>query len=612
MKNLCFSPAKSLVKLTMILLLLISNKSIVSAQSINGNVSSFSSSNLAYGNVNIYQGDELVASVLTDAFGNFNVKLDSGEYRCEILYAGFEKIVQDLKVSSDMNMDFSMKEEKDSKFKPRKASAPAMDMGEVYLTEDMPIEASGEMMHRSAEVSKVRHKTYTRNRSTTMIYIPESERSSAVAMVLTAGEINDFKKWDEWKGIVSDDLTHFIPVWGFNPRGRYTVEVKNEFNFPIVGASVKLIGESGKIIHQARTDNTGKAELWQDILISGTNENVKNILVEHQGTEKTVRNPLLFEEGINHVEIAGKCGASNLVEIAFVVDATGSMGDEIEFLKEELNEIIYKSKENHPALEFRFGNVFYRDHGDAYLTKTQNFTNVLSEAVYFISEQSAYGGGDYEEAVEIALDTAINELSWSEEARTKLVFLILDAPPHQEESIKKSLHLSMQTAAKQGIKIIPIVASGSDKSNEYLMRALALATNGTYTFITGHSGVSSGHVEPTTKDYNVELLHDILVRIIKNNVFYPNCQEEMALEEEDKNIEMEVWPNPATELVNVKINEDIDCIYLLDLSGKILARSYSKENERSFSFQVNQFAKGIYFIGYEKDKIWKTEKLVIS
>ena len=48
--------------------------------------------------------------------------------------------------------------------------------------------------------------------------------------------------------------------------------------------------------------------------------------------EKKQFNAVPFSQGINHIQLNRSCAASNKVEIAFVVDATGSMGDEIEYL----------------------------------------------------------------------------------------------------------------------------------------------------------------------------------------------------------------------------------------------------------------------------------------
>src|SRR5690606_18417442 len=117
------------------------------------------------------------------------------------------------------------------------------------------------------------------------------------------------------------------------------------------------------------------------------------------------------------------------------------------------------------------------------------------------------GGGDYPEAMDIALDTAINALSWSENARSRILFLVLDAPPHQGQEVNDRLQRLIHQAAEKGVRIVPIGASGIDKSTEYLMRALALGTNGTYAFLTDHSGIGNPHIKPTTDSYDVETLN---------------------------------------------------------------------------------------------------------
>ena len=65
-----------------------------------------------------------------------------------------------------------------------------------------------------------------------------------------------------------------------------------------------------------------------------------------------------------------------------------------------------------------------------------------------------------------------------------------------------------------GIKIIPLVASDANKSVEYLMRYFSVYTNGTYVFLTDDSGIGNKHMKPSTKDFKVEKLNDLIVRLI--------------------------------------------------------------------------------------------------
>lgn len=207
-----------------------------------------------------------------------------------------------------------------------------------------------------------------------------------------------------------------------------------------------------------------------------------------------------------------------IIDIYFAVDATGSMGDEINYLKAELNNVIELIKQKNPVLEMRFGSVFYRDEGDEYVTRNFDFTTNEASLISFISEQHANGGGDFPEAVHTALDIAITQNSWDENASARILFLLLDAPPHYTQKVISSLESNLIKAAEKGIKIIPITASGIDKATEYLMRSFAILTNGTYVFITDDSGVGNAHLEPTIGEFEVEKLNDLMVRLVDEYV----------------------------------------------------------------------------------------------
>lgn len=204
-------------------------------------------------------------------------------------------------------------------------------------------------------------------------------------------------------------------------------------------------------------------------------------------------------------------------DVAFIVDATGSMSDEIKFLKSDLSYIIdHASSESKVAL--RTAALFYRDEGDAYLTRASDFTDDASETQDFVSEQSASGGGDYPEAVHSALEASLQDLSWNGSARARIAFLILDAPAHHENDIIESLQESIMLYAKHGIKLIPVAASGVDKDTEFMLRFFDVATGGTYVFLTDDSGIGNSHIKASVGNYNVESLTDIMIRLIKKYV----------------------------------------------------------------------------------------------
>jgi len=54
-----------------------------------------------------------------------------------------------------------------------------------------------------------------------------------------------------------------------------------------------------------------------------------------------------------------------------------------------------------------------------------------------------------------------------------------------------------------------------DKNAEFMLRFFATATGGTYVFITNDSGIGGDHIAASVGEYQVELLNELIVRLIK-------------------------------------------------------------------------------------------------
>jgi len=68
-----------------------------------------------------------------------------------------------------------------------------------------------------------------------------------------------------------------------------------------------------------------------------------------------------FNEKVNTATINAKCNVLTAVDIDFVNDATGSMGDEIKYLQEELYDVIEKVQSTIKNIDLRTASIFYRD-----------------------------------------------------------------------------------------------------------------------------------------------------------------------------------------------------------------------------------------------------------
>lgn len=420
---------------------------------------------------------------------------------------------------------------------------------------------------------------------------------------LTAGEVNDFSHYEYWKGLTEIELNQWKNHWKINPKFRYSIILKNQKGFAVTNRLVNLKNESG-ILWTARTDNSGRAELWYNTNELALDKVVKKLQILDDKGKVLVASAKEFHEGINVYTYPENCITLNKINIAFMIDATGSMGDEISYLQAELFDVIERTKKQFPHDELKMGSVFYRDKNDEYLLKNFDFTTSMPGVMSFIKKQNANGGGDYPEAVIEGLEASIENMNWDDDARAKLLFVLLDAPPHYSEKNILKLHDLAKKAAQKGIKIIPIAASGIDKSTEYLMRALALETNGTYLFITNHSGIGNDHIEPSTESYQVEMLNDLVLRVIIQYSAVNDCQSEETdyaknskIEEQIaqiKSISFKYFPNPASDIVTVTLDKEASEFYLFDTTGKLII--YKTDKAKEYKIDVSQLPNAIYYL----------------
>ena len=132
-------------------------------------------------------------------------------------------------------------------------------------------------------------------------------------------------------------------------------------------------------------------------------------------------------------ELAGKAMTDGLtageaVDIAFVVDTTGSMGDDIDAVKAKLSDLVANLASTNP--DWQVGVAEYRDLGDPFVARiVQPLTATESLVQAGIAALDVAGGGDFCEHVYAGLDAAIADLAWRTGAHHRIV-LVGDAPPH--------------------------------------------------------------------------------------------------------------------------------------------------------------------------------------
>ena len=320
---------------------------------------------------------------------------------------------------------------------------------------------------------------------------------------LTCKALDDNKYYDYWTSLASStqegqgQFQGYKERFAFNTYNRLDLTINNGSN-----VSVKVKGDT----FATKVDNLHKAYLFPQ-----TEKESYEVEISYVDSTNT---PQTIERTVNDgdvIDLEDTFTISNNLEIMFVIDATGSMGDEMEYIKTEIDDVIGKVKEANPQASISLAMMVYRDQSDDYVTRYSDFTTDITAQQNWLKNQRADGGGDFEEAVQVAMDEAINK-QWSSNA-TKLLFHVADAPAHDKDV--QNWNQSALLAARKGIKIITVASSGIDLKTEYFFRSQSLLTSGQYVYLTNDSGIGGWHLEATTQeDLVVEYLNECLVRLI--------------------------------------------------------------------------------------------------
>ena len=121
---------------------------------------------------------------------------------------------------------------------------------------------------------------------------------------------------------------------------------------------------------------------------------------------------------------------SKLLDLAFAMDCTGSMGSYIESARNNIRKIVEEIVATEKS-DIRLALVEYRDHppqDTTFVTRVHDFTPSPNTMKDWLNQCAASGGGDTPEAVADALHDVL-KLNWRDEA-TKICVCISDAPPH--------------------------------------------------------------------------------------------------------------------------------------------------------------------------------------
>ena len=301
---------------------------------------------------------------------------------------------------------------------------------------------------------------------------------------------------------------------------RYLLQVRNAAGEVVPDAEVAVRAATGAAMW-ARTDAGGRAWLHPRAFDPAAST-IYEVAVRKNGRQA---NGFLRRGQKSAVELtldAGAVPARARLDLVFLVDATGSMGDEIARLRATLHTIAREVAALPSRPDTCFGLVAYRDQGDAFLLRRHDLTNDLGGFQQVLDALQAAGGGDYPEAMNEALNDTVHRISWRGDGATRMVVLLADAPPHLDYG-GPQYDDDMLAALGKGIKVFSVGASGLDTQGEYVQRQIAQYTGGRFVFLTYRNAANpaSGPGRETVHEvsnYSVDTLDRLIVRLVREEL----------------------------------------------------------------------------------------------
>jgi len=309
---------------------------------------------------------------------------------------------------------------------------------------------------------------------------PADDRSSAPLRAGSTDDNADFKGFLKFLATWTDrdDVRgQFQPM---DVQGRGFVRVLDGDGRPVPGArlEIRAAGGSGPA-WLARTQGDGRAPHYPRLF--GPSQATKYDVVASVGDERLTAT----WDGADELTVrasAPRADGPMTLEVLFLIDTTGSMGDEIDRIKTSLLTVTGKAKAKRADLVLRYGAVLYRDLNDDYLTMAHPFTADLQAFDAALQAVTAGGGGDLPEALNQGLARAVDGMKWQEDA-AKVVFLICDAPPQMRVKGDVLYGDSAVRAIAAGLRIHAVAASGLDPLGTLVLRQIAQLTRGKFIFI---------------------------------------------------------------------------------------------------------------------------------
>ncbi len=353
---------------------------------------------------------------------------------------------------------------------------------------------------------------------------------------LRASFVDDNKQFNYFLDFLSK-YSKRVRHYDIDISERFIIKVTDKNNKPLPDVKIEIYSADDTLLENGLTYSDGTylffASMYKD----------KNFILKAKYNKSTIKKHFSIQDKrkirIVFKNIVKKEPDKIPLDILFIFDTTGSMGEEIDRLKSTIDIIKMNITEFKPKPDTRFGMVLYKDIKDIYVTKVIPFTSDFDKFSQDLHKSvfSSGGGGDGPEDLQKALKDAMTQVKWRQKG-VKLAFIITDAPPHLYKWEKDFTYVKAAMEAKRkGIKLFSIGTGGLNINGEYILRQLSQFTYANYIFLTyGEKGESEGGKigsvsHHTGENFTTDKLEAILIQIIKKELkFYSG--KEVSVEEE--------------------------------------------------------------------------------
>lgn len=352
-----------------------------------------------------------------------------------------------------------------------------------------------------------------------------ASRPQAEASGLRAGYADDNKQFNYFVQFL-ERYAQEVEQYPLDVQERIVFRVKDSSGLPVANAEVEVVG-GGFPLLKAKSHADGTVLFFPRLYTLQ-----KFYVVNTTALGRSVET-IVDREGKREVDIALPAQRSLPprvpLDIVFVLDTTGSMGEEIERLKLtiELINLNLVSVSTNPLV--RFGLVLYKDAGDEYVTRVVQPTDDLAAFQVSLGSVVADGGGDTPEDLQSALEEAMRSIAWNRDG-IRLAFVITDAPPHLDYGAPYTYVQAARDAQTLGIKIHSVGTGGLDIGGEYVLRQLSQFTHARYIFLTyGEQGEAEGGVagsvsHHTGANFQTDKLESIIIRFAREELAFQSVK----------------------------------------------------------------------------------------